>query len=371
MVKPDKLFFVIALLFPIIIMSCKHNTDTGEELSASSDTQYIVVAFYRPDGMGDRSWSDTFCLGLHTISESRKDMLSVDICPQNMDETMNYIEGYMDWGTEVCKNYKLLFLFADECYLPIVENLMKEDNILSKKQVSALVFCPQKSLSVCTVSVPLYGASYLAGLAAKKIVDEPKVFSIVERQDRQDVRDCLNGFTEGLGKQWDGTIQEIDLYSESMEIKESDFFVTTFVTDSEDQLETDPELAYVIASLINGYAFSNICIPLCYGDTYGILHYNRDFSKFSFYTVGMDVDMSNFSDKVPFSIVRHVDKVVGECINQWINGKEFELRQVFGLEKGYTELIISKKFQTEALNSLISEAKNIAITKEVTYENNR
>ena len=97
----------------------------------------------------------------------------------------------------------------------------------------------------------------------------------------------------------------------------------------------------------------------------GFIRYNRDFPG-RFYTVGVETDMSIYTSDVPFSCVEHIDRVLVACITDWKNN-QLEYHRNFGLEGGWTELVVSDKYK-HLLESLSQEIHQQALEKEVSYD---
>ena len=111
----------------------------------------------------------------------------------------------------------------------------------------------------------------------------------------------------------------------------------------------------------------HLILPYCGKAVHGLLLYNRE-NPASFYTIGTDVDMQFYSERVPFSIVKHIDKVIEKCVDQSLEGT-LPKHQSFGLKEGYTELVISRRYEPD-LAKIIEKAHQTAIEKEEAYEKN-
>jgi basic membrane lipoprotein Med (substrate-binding protein (PBP1-ABC) superfamily) len=85
-------------------------------------------------------------------------------------------------------------------------------------------------------------------------------------------------------------------------------------------------------------------LPLCGETVMGFLRYNREFPG-TFYTVGVETDRSSYSHDVPFSCVAHYDRVISECIADWVDNSLEHYRR-FGMDEGWTELMISEDYRS-------------------------
>lgn len=59
----------------------------------------------------------------------------------------------------------------------------------------------------------------------------------------------------------------------------------------------------------------------------------------------MDADRQAYSSDVPFSVVKHIDRVIEKCVSQW-RMETLPQHQNFGLAEGYTEVIVADTFET-------------------------
>ena len=96
----------------------------------------------------------------------------------------------------------------------------------------------------------------------------------------------------------------------------------------------------------------------------GFLRYNREYPG-SFYTIGIDSDMSIYSSDVPFSCVEHLDRILSECVSDWADNSLKHYR-VFGLEDDWVELVIAKNYKS-LLEPIAQEIHEQAIKMESVY----
>lgn len=86
-----------------------------------------------------------------------------------------------------------------------------------------------------------------------------------------------------------------------------------------------------------------------------------------YYTAGMDIDCSMYSDRIMFSCVRHMDRLMDLCIGQWLSPEGLPFTQRFGLDSEYAEIIFSKGYEylKPLADSIYEEA--VRQEKEWTY----
>ena len=112
-----------------------------------------------------------------------------------------------------------------------------------------------------------------------------------------------------------------------------------YLSDNEDGF-AKADSAYRVASEIrNAFIF-----PLAGGSNSGIYKYSRETDFYLSLIVGMDTDCSMYSDRIPFSMIIHINKVVEQYLTDWLNDVLLEKNQVFGLESGMIDIVMSPVF---------------------------
>ena len=82
---------------------------------------------------------------------------------------------------------------------------------------------------------------------------------------------------------------------------------------------------------------------------------------------GIDTDQSGLSSDVPFSLLKHTDRLLTEYIARWDNGEPQPASPcVVGLAEGYTDLVISKDYRQWYADYM--KFKETAIEKESAYD---
>ncbi len=365
-------FMLLCATFSLFTASCK--SDPSEN---SDETVYKggIVAFYPPNGLGDNSAVDAFCSGIQKTG-IQKSLWVYDVCPTNWTDAKKLLDDYIPRCFNLSKEQgtSILIVLADPGYLSYLSGF----TATKPEKVSFLLFDAKKEsedAALNTVYVPLYGASYLAGVAAKALLAEKEdshVLSLLANSDSAVINDALQGFIAGYGADWDKQIYGSD-FTEWSDEKASAFSKLSFAAlELKNDLDTSgfdsAEFAYALALFAEKWNPFDLYFPLCGGSIQGLLRYNREKRANSFYTVGMDSDLSVYTQQVPFSVVKHIDRVIQKCVEQWMGGT-FPHHQTFTLADGYTELVISKKY-TEKLSDLVQNATQTAIEKERIYEEN-
>ena len=369
-------FATFFTIFSFSLFSCKNESDDENPSVESVASKGGLIAFYPPNGLGDNSYVDSFCSGVQKTA-LKNNLLVYDICPKNWDEAKDLVDEYIPRCYELTKTYKLpvFFLFGDEGYLEFFSPYLSE----KPDTISYMLFESKETEfpAVNTAYMPLYGASYLAGLASKTLLagrENARILAILANESTQSVKDALKGFIAGSESEsaWNEKIYDYNFteWSDSVsKFEELDFAAISLNNDHDKDGFDSADLSYALALFAQKLNPFDLYFPVCGGSVHGLLRYNREKGEKSFYTVGMDSDLSVYTKQVPFSVVKHIDRAVQKCIEQWLSGK-LPHHQEFDLANGYTELIISKSYK-DKLSAVVQGALAGAIEKEREYEENK
>ena len=96
----------------------------------------------------------------------------------------------------------------------------------------------------------------------------------------------------------------------------------------------------------------------------GLYRFSREYMEFA---VGMDNDMSLFASLILMSVVKHMDKVVLDVIDDLLNKRPIPYHQDFTYASGYEEMVF-KPGVTEDWFLDISDIRNRIVEIEQSYE---
>lgn len=326
------------ILFTALICSC-------------SDLKYFrhdteVIAVFGPDGVGDQSSTGLMYKGMVSATES----LGISFRPIF---PLTYEEGAETVAKLASRNEKgrkRLIISADPWYSEHLRNIATEGKIVDSDSTKLLVIDGDFTHSdVYTAYVPFYGMMYKAGYVASRMSDVENVRIYIANDRYRYIREGKDGFIAGFTQNKECNFEVVDFSIDNEDITEG-FFLSSNV-----YLFDGPECSELY----------DMILPLC-GDTImGFLRYNREFPG-SFYTVGMETDMSAYSSDVPFSCVEHLDKILISCITDWSENR-LSRHRTFGMDEGWVELVISEDYMS-LLGPAAAEIHAKAIEKEDGYE---
>lgn len=309
---------------------------------APQDETPMLVVVYPIDGLGDRSYVDNIYRGVEKVALEHG--LKVQhLMPYTYEEGTTYIENFMKSDAE--EPNRRLYIITEPTFEELVMQLAPQFAESDKRQ---LLFLETRTEipNTHTLYLPFYGVNYAAGRLAQQMDDVNRVAIFQANEQLVILQEATQGFTDGFAA---GEGQSLNTY-----IMDEGFLGFAMA----DKLYQE---SYRINELFD------LVLPLCGGSAQGLFRYNREYPTSSFYTVGIDADMSVYSDRVPFSCVKHMDRIIQRCVEQWM-ADELPAHQSLGLKEGFTELVLAPKYEQQfaaQLPQVVAEA----IEREAAFEN--
>ena len=331
----------LIILLSLTLFSC---VDRDEDLN-HFDYNTEVIAVFTPKKIGDQTDAGLCYKGIIKATDSLR-LAFRPIFPSTFEEgteTIARLAGCDQQGR------KRLIIATDPEYSDYLRDIASAGNIIDSDDTKVLVLDGGLTLpNVYTAHIPFYGTMYKAGYIASRMSDVDSVRIYLANDKYLYMREGRDGFIDGFCQERANTIDVVDFSLFMMSDTEG------FTSKTEAYMFYAPEC----------YGHFDMILPICGETIMGFLQYNRDFQG-RFYTVGVETDMSVYSSDVPFSCVRHIDRVISTCITDWWNGR-LEHYRTFGMEGDWVELVISEKHK-KLLEPLSQEIHNQAKEMEVNY----
>ena len=298
--------YLIYFLVLAVLSSCSDSTDNTAD---TFDTTPLITLVTSTSGAGDNGYNDGIIAGVMGFYEKNDVRLSL-VNPQNLTEARTFLQS---WLTNEKEKQQLLILASSE-----YEQLLKEETIETNDKKDILLFECNSIPNVSTFRIQRYGVSYLAGC----IASPHETATIIAALPNEPIlTDAIKGFTAGY-----------EMYSD----KKVDIL---YLSDDYNGYAM-PDSAYRIASTLD----NTFVYPLAGGSNAGIYKYSREEPFEMMLVAGMDADCSAHSGRIPFSVVVRTDKVIEEYLTQWFNGEKLPEHNVYGLESGVIDIVISPLF---------------------------
>ena len=280
-----------------------------------------IVILSSIGGMGDHGYNDLVMSGLLKSywAKGRFDAHMFYLGPQTMEEAEAFVERWIGPETKTAKRTLLVMCSAD--YRELAEKKLADRSFTSENEVDMLVFevpeLPQSQNGIKAYSfmIPMYGASFDAGVYAAQNGYEKPLIWLADKSDALTKR-AGEGFSDGyksvikdatpewrfLCDDWHGYTMGGEAYAQMEEVSGQYDFI----------------------------------FPVMGGSNMGIYRYLRE-SPDGPAVVGMDVDQSIYSANVVGNILKHIDVVLQGLIEDWMNGNPIEHYTEYDTESEYIE----------------------------------
>lgn len=336
--------FILRLIFLLVCLySCSDIIEDHETFKYDTE----VIAVFTPNGIGNQSNAGLIYKGIVGATESLG-LAFHPIFPYTYEEGEEIIAQLVS-GNQ--KGRKRLIISTDPEYSDYLNEIASKGQIADSDSTKLLVLDGDiVHPNVYTAYVPFYGLMYKAGYVASKMSDVSNAKIYLANYKYRYMREGHDGFVDAFTQNEGKYVDVVDF---------------SLINDDNTEGFNKSTIAYIYDAQ-ECSDFYDIVLPICGETIMGFLRYNREFPG-SFYTIGVENDMSVYSSDVPFSCVEHLDKVVSSCIADWADDK-LEHFRTFGLEDNWVELVISENYRT-LLEPLSKEIHNRAIEMEATYAN--
>lgn len=347
-----KLKPILYLLLALVMVSCSDDDgETSVEMEEPIDSQILVVTSL--GGVGDNSYNDEILAGVMDVMNERGALISL-----YTPNTILEVQLLLNLWKQDADLDSTLIVFASSDYADLVKNDTTE---MQPNQKILLFENDGKDMpdGVSTFSISRYGVSYLAGCMAQ---GRDMAWIPMGQSNDAPLEEARQGFVDGYSK-----------YEPNGEI------TTTYLADDERGFDM-PDSAYnQCLSHILSFVY-----PLAGGSNSGIYSFSRLYYRIvPMLVAGMDVDCSEFSPRIPFSVVINIRSVVKDILGKWLDQQDLPRHTLYGLDSGTADIKISDNFndnhQQESGESedqqywtnLYNQYKSEAISKEEEYEKNK
>lgn len=304
-----------------------------------------VTAFFPPEGIEAHSFSGLVYQGLYRATAD-KQLLFRPVLPTTYDDGINKIQqatSYNMYGV------KRLIVITDPTYVKGLVERGVADNIIDTDSTKVVVLGANIDLpNIYSAHIPPYGVMYKAGYIASKMEDVERARVYVVNQSHDYYKEAVDGFKQGYerdGKKLDG------------------------VDNIEDRV-IDDRIGFSLRQetyAIYAKEYATMCdlvMPMCRETAMGLYRYNRE-NPGTYYTVGMDIDMSDYANDVPYSCISRWDSVAELVVADW-DADRLQHSQCYGLEDGYTAIVAASQYK-QTIQPLSDEIHDEAIQRENEY----
>lgn len=300
----------------VLLQACFACTEEYIEPEEYTYTKQISVVF-SPGGLGDSGYNDLILTGFQKLRKSNPDGVKIMYyMPDSLPQARKILEKWLEQKNAYNDE---LFVLASSDYENMLKDVLSEqypDNEIDpEKDILLLESYNQYSLPVYTLRITTFGASYLAGVQAATEYGEKPALVVAANPYDKPVLSAVNGFMEGwksvsaekadtlcMAGDWKGFIMAEEAYQGMHEWSKE-----------------------------YGFVFS-----VAGGTNNGIYRYLREHPG-SMKTVGMDIDQSYLCADIIGSVLKHLDNIIYDSLQEWIKSGKIQTMDFHGLIDGYAE----------------------------------
>ena len=332
----------------ILLVICLYSCSDKYEVPSAFKYDTVVIAVFSPLGISDASGAGLMYKGLVRTT----DALKISFRPVFPLTYEDGAETILRLAGADQKGRRRLIISTDPGYSKYLQETASQGFIVNTDSTKLLIFDGDfKHEDVYVAHVPYYGMMYKAGYIAGKMNDIENVRIYIANDSYRYIREGRDGFINGFSL---SKANEVDVYDYST------------INDDETEGFMMRNMAYMSDAHECSKDNYDMILPICGQTIMGFLRYNRE-NPGKFYTVGVGADMSIYSSDVPFSCVEHLDRIVSECVKDWMDNR-LEPYGKFGLDEGWVELTISQQYKS-LLEPLSREIHRQATEMEDHYAN--
>jgi basic membrane protein A len=274
------------------------------------------------NGPGDNGYNDAALRGVIEFGQRTGTQLSL-IHPADTDEAVRVTE---EWKRCTAGKRPRLLILAGSDYETVARErcggLADNQRVLFFEGGEGL---PDR---VSTFSICRNGTAYLAGCMAQGC---PEAHIVKACPGDMVVEEAASAFASGYMKYSAGGLLEVHTLASD--------YTGYAMPDS-----TYRMMARVDADNPGGRFY----FPLAGGSNNGIYKFSREESFTLMLVCGMDTDCQTYSNRVPFSVVIDIGRVLDELLTQWKCTGRIADRTVYGMRSGVIDVVVSRLFHTNA-----------------------
>lgn len=347
------------LLLTAFVLAACSDDDSLLELYEVNARQARVTLLATHNGLGDNGYIDSSVEGVFAFSFDTGTPMQM-LLPDSKEEAE---QMYKQWIAENADKDSAVLVVGTEAYGDFVERTSVR---LTGKGTRVLLFesnITEQPDGVSSFMINRYGAAYLCG-AMSGILN---AFIIVATPGYNTLEDAIHGFMDGYeAHHAEGRQAEL-----------------VYLADGEEGFAMPDSAYHLLSNRMENFLFYNeMVFPLLGGSGIGALRCMNDNETNLGLIIGMDVDQSTMSTRVPFSLLVKTGEVVHRYLDDWLVGKEWPKHRELGMSEGVADAILHPVFYEREILTLgyysdpetflrhYDEYREEAIRKEKVYGSN-
>ena len=319
-----KLFFYIVPLCCVLALSACSSDDDGPTGGVEGLARLATVTLMAtPNGLGDNGYNDAAAEGVFAFASETGTRLRL-LLPKDEAEAERM---YRQWLAENAVQDSAVLILGSSVYETIARS---NRATLSGKGSRVLLFESDAEIDgVSSVIISRYGVSWLAGAMSQGfdalVLTATPGITLLE--------ESVAGFQEARA-----------VYGGEFEERPCQTTVHYLAEGASGFAMPDSAYRYIARRAASVSYYDEMIFPLLGGSEAGVLRYLNDNEFTTALMVGMDVDQTGQSSRIPFSVVIRIGDVLKQYLADWLAGREWPARQRLGMRDGAADIVITPNF---------------------------
>jgi len=333
MILRKHIFTVLLTMAAFLLAGCTRDGDTivmPDPNETAPSTAPLVTVVYGPNRLGDRAYNDLIYQGVEEAAQEYG-LRTLQVSPDSYEQGIAMLEKLFTEMEQTKDDVRRLIIVPESNYGDFLRKNNKR--LEASESLDLLFFETDEQLEGkgSTLYIDYYGAMYMGGSMVQSLHDQ-LVLLIMANPYAQSVVDAGDGFMAGFNDTKPPHDEPSTLKSAFISDQPGGGF--SIADSTALRLLNDLSYKYKLDSGIE-----ITIVPICGGSMNTLarsiraMMWNRD--KY----IGIDSNHNANTSYCPYSIVKHVDKVVFDYIGKWLDGA-MPKHQRLGLKDGATEVVM-------------------------------
>lgn len=355
--------YVVPVCCVLAMSACSSDDDgpTGRDEGPARLATVTLMA--TPNGLGDNGYNDAASEGVFAFAAETGTRLRL-LLPKDETEAE---QMYRQWLAENVAQDSAVLILGSSVYEDMAKSIHNSQFIMHNSGSRVLLFESDAEIEgVSTVIVSHYGVSFLAGAMSQGF----DALILAACKGVPALEEAIAGFQDAR-QLYAGEYLDMPCKTE-----------LHYLVDGEAGFAMpDSAYRYMARRAASVSSYDEMIFPLLGGSEAGVLRYLNDNELTSALMVGMDVDQTGLSSRIPFSVVIRIGDIIKQYLNDWLAGREWPKHLRFGLKDGAADIVITPRFTDHlelsdnrysypgTFQRLYDQYKEEAMRKEEEHEN--
>ena len=321
---------ILLLAAVLLIAGCTKEGDTiykPDPNEEAASTAPLVTVIYDANALGDHSYNDLIYEGVERTAQ-KLGLRTMQQSPRTYEEGVQYLEMMFRQMEAAKDSVRRLLVVTSPGYDDFIR---KNNKRLEANPYADLLYLETRTPlegKGSTLFLTYYGAMYEGG-RIEAAVERTNALLIGANRRTPAITEAVQGYRDGFEA-------GLKLLTEK-QASQNHLSLTYLDETGEGGFSVaDTTVLRLLRQWRNDDI--NTVVPLCGGAS-------NTFSRLinstmeSMLLVGIDIYNDNYYSS--YSIVKHVDRAVAQCIGQWLTDGSMPKHQILGLADGFTEVILN------------------------------